>query len=124
MPKITSSLQFLQWFRPGGPWTLSADVAEVINDFTEHFSERDPLDMAKAALRVMTLWADWFPPHAQANGLPPHAQANLIAPALVLASSGPSGIDGAMGIEVTIRKKDFRVEIYDLDHLKTSKTVH
>ena len=60
-----------------------------------------------------------------ANGhFDPHAQANLIAPALVLASSGPSGIDGAMGIEVTIRKKDFRVEIYDLDHLKTSKTVH
>ena len=91
------------------------DVAEVINNFTQRFPARDPMAMAKAVLRAMTLWADWFPPEAQAK---------LIAPALVLADSAPNGIDGAMGIEVTIRKKGFLVEIFDLANLKTSRTVH
>lgn len=91
------------------------DVAEVINNFTDHFPERDPVDMAKAALRAMMRWADWFPPHAHAK---------FIAPALLLADCAPDGIDGAMGVEVTIRKKGFLVEIFDLANLKTSRTLH
>ncbi|MCZ6606568.1 MAG: hypothetical protein O7A64_02700 [Alphaproteobacteria bacterium] len=90
-------------------------VPEVINEFTEYFSKRDPVDMAQRTLRAMMLVVD---------ELPPHAQAKLIAPALVLASSTPSGIDGAMAIEITVSADDVQVEIYDLDHLETSETVH
>ncbi len=92
-----------------------ADVPACINEFTEHFSKRDPVDMAQRTLRAMMLVVD---------ELPPHAQAKLIAPALVLVSSTPDGIDGAMAIEVTVREKDFLVEIFDLDNWKTSETVH
>ncbi len=28
MPKITTPLQFLQWFRPEGPWFLSAVIPD------------------------------------------------------------------------------------------------
>ena len=67
------------------------------------------------ALRAMMLVA---------GGLPPHAQSKRIGPALVLASSTPDGIDGAMAIEITVREKDFLVEIFDLDNWKMPETVH
>ena len=92
-----------------------ADVAEHIREFTDRFPERDPLDMAKAALRAMMLLVGL---------LPLEAQAKFIAPALLLADSAPDGIDGVMGIEVTIRKKGFQVEIFDLGNLETPRTVH
>ncbi len=92
-----------------------ADVPACIREFTDHFPKRDPVDMAQRTLRAMMLVVD---------ELPPHAQAKLIAPALVLASSTPSGIDSAMAIEVTVSADDVQVEIYDLDHLETPETVH
>ena len=92
-----------------------ADVPEVINNFTEYFSKRDPVDTAKKTLRAAMMLV---------GQLPPHAQANLIAPALVLASSTPSGIDGAMAIEITVSADDVQVEIYDLGNLETPMTVH
>ena len=92
-----------------------ADVPEVINDFTDHFSQRDPVDTAKKTLRAAMLLV---------GKVPRHAQANLIAPALVLASSTPHGIDDAIAIEVTISADDVQVEIFDLGGLETSETIH
>ncbi len=91
------------------------DVPACISGFTERCTKRDPVDMAQMALRAMMLVA---------GGHPPHAQFGVVAPALVLASSTPQGIDGAIAIEITVREKDFLVEIYDLDNWKTSETVH
>ena len=91
------------------------DVPACIRDFMNHFPKQDPVDMAEKALRVMVLIV---------NELPPHAQFSVVGPALVLASSTPDGIDGAMAVEVTVRENDFLVEIYDLDNWKTAETVH
>ena len=86
-------------------------VPEYINKFRERFP-KDPVDMAEMTLRNIMLVA---------GEIPPHVREGVIAPALVLASSGPHGIGGAFAIEISVRENDVLVDVSDW---KTPETVH